>query len=97
MESHITSLRRQVRLITFQLSCIASVSARVRRESWDDSTLQLSRNNSIGNACYTGYSQVFIPYSKIRSLYLALKTREFCVRCDSRTHAQCESMPRRPV
>ena len=97
MESHITSLRRQVCLVTFQLSCVACVSARVLRESWDESTLQLSRNNSIGNACYTGYSQVFIPYSQIRSLYLALKTREFCVRCDSRTHAQRESMPRRLV
>ena len=97
MESHITSLRRQVCLVTFQLYCVACVSARVRRESWDESKLQLSRNNSIGNACYTGYSQVFIPYSQIRSLYLALKTREFCVRCDSRTHAQRESMPRRLV
>ena len=83
MESHITSLRRQVCLVTFQLSCVACVSARVPRESWDESTLQLSRNDSIGNACYTGYSQVFIPYGQIRSLHLAFKTTEFCVRCDT--------------
>ena len=88
MESHITSLRRQVRLVTFQLSCVACVSARVCRESWDESTLQLSRNESIGKACYAVYSQVFIPYSQIRSLYLAFKTTEFRVRCDSRTRAQ---------
>ena len=80
MESHITSLRRQVRLITFQLFCVECVSARVPRESWEESTLQLSRNDSIGNACYAGYSQVFIPYSQIRSSYLVFKTTEFWVR-----------------
>ena len=45
------------------LSCVASVSAWVRRENWDESkkepfllpSLQLSRNNSIGNHCYAGY------------------------------------------
>ena len=88
MESHITSLRRQVRPVTFQLFCVACVSARVRRESWDENMLQLSRNNSIGNACYAGYSQVFTPYSQIPCLYLVFKTTEFCVRYDSRTHAQ---------
>jgi len=34
------------------LACVASVSARVRRESWEES------NNSIGKACYAGYTLV---------------------------------------
>ena len=41
------------------LACIASVSARVRRESWDEFffllPLELSRYNLTGNACYAGY------------------------------------------
>ena len=48
-----------------KLLLVASVSARVRRENWDESkkepfllpSLQLSRNNSIGNHCYAGYRE----------------------------------------
>ena len=37
-----------------KLACVASVSARVRRENWDESK---KRNKSIGNACHAGYSK----------------------------------------
>ena len=43
------------------VACIASVSARVRRESWDESKKNRNeggggreRYNSTGNACYAG-------------------------------------------
>ena len=41
-----------------KLACIASVSARVRRESWDESKKKLSRYNLTGNVCYAGFSQI---------------------------------------
>ena len=47
------------------LHCVASISARVRRESWEESKKKRNdgggggerrnRNNSIVNACYAGY------------------------------------------
>ena len=38
-----------------ELACVASVSAQVRRESWDESKKEGMRDDSTGNACYVGY------------------------------------------
>ena len=64
------------------LSCVANVSARVRRENWDESkkepfllpSLQLSRNNSIGNHCYAGYRGriLMIPVNCWRAVSISI-------------------------
>ena len=48
------TLRKVMSSVTVSagLACVASVSARICRESWDES------NNSIGNAYYAGYRRM---------------------------------------
>ena len=55
---------------TLLLACLASVSAWVRRESWDESKKKKEwRYNSTGNACYVGY---FIAYSSVQVDFFSL-------------------------
>ena len=58
---------------TVNLACVASVSARVRRENWDKSKKriegggggELSRYNSTGNASYAGYWETWEGYLRV--------------------------------
>lgn len=55
------SHRREVLSFTCRLfvACVASVSAQVSRESWDESNFQFS-TNLCGIACYAGYKQSYV-------------------------------------
>ena len=43
------------------VACVASVSAQVCRESWDEGNSQFS-TNLCGNACYAGYKQSYVRH-----------------------------------
>ena len=45
------------------VACVASVSAQVCRESWDESNSQFS-TNLCGNACYAGYKQSHVRHER---------------------------------
>ena len=45
----------EVNFLAGTVACVASVSARVRGKKLGREQKKISRNNSIGNACYAGY------------------------------------------